>query len=109
MPISKIYIENATIFRYRCRFIVRYILHDHGDIELCIQQFVNITRTYLKYIFEIYCLLRMNSSALARAHIQFNSFCDDYLCIHICFFFLFHFRSFLDFCYRYVYRISSIH
>lgn len=46
MPLSTLYIENATIFRYRCRFIVCYILHDYGDIELCIQQSIYSTRMY---------------------------------------------------------------
>lgn len=36
VSVSAVHAENATIFRYRCGFAIRYILHDDGDIELCI-------------------------------------------------------------------------
>lgn len=51
MPLSTLYIENATIFRYRCRFIVCYILHDHGGIELCIQKSIYSARMYYHHYF----------------------------------------------------------
>lgn len=37
MPLSAIHIENAALLCYWRRFIVRYFLHDHDDIELCVQ------------------------------------------------------------------------
>lgn len=46
MPLSAIHFENAAILCYWRRVIIRYFLHDHDDIELCIQQPFNITRMY---------------------------------------------------------------